>query len=188
VPASFAFNPDLRVPERDVARARRLMQEAGHPRLTVEMQVANNPVQQQIAQMIQAMAGEAGIDIRIRATEFATLIREQNAGRFQVSFVGWSGRVDPDGNANLFWATGGAQNDGRYSNAEVDRLLGEARQISDTAARRRLYDQAQRIVQEDMPIIYLYYQPWFWAMNRRLEGFTPVPDGMIRLEGVRMAR
>lgn len=188
VPASFAYNPDLRIPERDVARARRLMQEAGHQRLAVEMQVANNPVQQQIAQMIQAMASEAGFDIRIRATEFATLIREQNAGRFQVSFVGWSGRVDPDGNANLFWVSNAAQNDGRYSNPEVDRLMSEARMISDTAARRRLYDQAQKIVQEDMPFIYLYYQPWFWAMNRRVEGFVPVPDGMIRLDGVRLVR
>ena len=187
-PASFAHNPDLRVPARDIGRARALLREAGHERITLEVQLGNSTVGQQVGQVIQAMAAEAGFDLRLRATEFATMIRDQNAGNFQVNLVGWSGRPDPDGNTHVFWRTGGGQNDGRYSDPEVDRLLDAARETPDRAERRRLYDQVQAITQQDLPIVYLYFPQWIYALNRRVEGFTPVPDGIIRLEGVRLAR
>jgi peptide/nickel transport system substrate-binding protein len=187
-PASFAHDPALGVPPRDVERARRLLREAGHERVTLEVQVGNSAVQQQVMQVIQAMAGEAGFDIRIRATEFATMIRDQNAGNFQVNQVGWSGRPDPDGNTHVFWRTGGGQNDGRYSNPEMDRLLDAARAATDNTERRRHYHAAMRIALDELPIVYLYFPQWIFAMNRRLDGFTPVPDGIIRLDDVRLAR
>jgi peptide/nickel transport system substrate-binding protein len=187
-PASFAFARQHPIPQRDVARARALLREAGHDRVRVIVQVANNNVQQQLAQVMQAMAAEAGIDLEIRATEFASMLREQQQGRFQATIVGWSGRIDPDGNIHPFVTTGGGQNDGRYSNPEVDRLLNAARTTYNVEERKRLYDQAQAILQDELPIIYTYYQPWFFAMSARLEGFTVNPDGMIRLEGMRMRR
>ena len=85
------------------------------------MQAANNPVQQQLMQVIQSMAAEAGIKIKIVAKEFATMLKDQTAGDFQATQVGWSGRVDPDGNIYGFVVTGAGLNDGHYSNAEVDK-------------------------------------------------------------------
>jgi peptide/nickel transport system substrate-binding protein len=187
-PASFAHMQEFAPPARNVARARQLLREAGHERVRFTLQVANNPVQQQLAQVMQAMAAEAGIEIEIRSTEFATLLREQQQGRFQASLVGWSGRIDPDGNIHPFVTTGGGQNDGRYSNPEVDRLLNEARTRYSPDERRPLYLAAQRILAEDLPIIYNYYQPWYFAMSSRLEGFVVNPDGMIRLNGMRIRR
>ena len=40
------------------------------------------------------------------------------------------------------------------------------------------------ILAEDMPIIYLYHQTWLWALSNKVAGYTPYPDGMIRLQGV----
>lgn len=188
-PSSFAYNPDIKVPTRDIAKAKELLKEAGvKTPLDVEIQAANNPVFQRVVEVIQAMAAEAGFNIKIRTTEFATLIREQVAGRFQVSSIGWSGRADPDGNAHVFWTTGGGQNDGKYSNPEVDRLMNEARTKYDVAERRKLYDAAQKIVQDELPIIYLLYWNWPYALNKSVQGFVPYPDGIIRLAGVKVVK
>jgi peptide/nickel transport system substrate-binding protein len=102
------------------------------------------------------------------------------------SQIGWSGRVDPDGNIHQFMTTGGGINDSKYSNPEVDTLLNEARLSNDTADRKAKYDAALAILQEDSPIIYLYHQVWIWALDNNVSGFVPYPDGMIRLHGVSM--
>ena len=184
--ASPYFMRELTVAPRDVARARALLREAGVTApLRLEMMVTNNPVQLQLAQVIQAMVNEAGFDLQLRAMEFASQLRDQQQGRFQLSRIGWSGRIDPDGNVHPFWTTGGGQNDGRYSNPEVDRLLNQARTIYDVPARKALYDQAQRIIQDELPVIYIYNQAWFFALSSRLEGFQVHPDGMVRLAGIR---
>jgi peptide/nickel transport system substrate-binding protein len=173
------------VPARDVAKAKALLKEAGVAKVSVELFVTNNPVDAQLGQVIQAMAQEVGIDVQIRSTEFASQLRDQQQGKFQMSRIGWSGRIDPDGNIHQFVTTKGNQNDGRYSNAEVDKLLDEARTIYDVAERKKRYDAAQKILQDELPIVYLYNQTVFFALRSNLQGFVINPDGMIRLSGLK---
>jgi peptide/nickel transport system substrate-binding protein len=187
-PPSPWYNSEFPVPERDVNAAKALLAEAGYPDgVTIEVQVANNPVQTQVMQVIQAMAAESGISIELVAKEFATLLADQSAGEYTASQIGWSGRVDPDGNIHQFMTTGGGINDSKYSDPEMDQLLNEARLSTDPAARKESYDAAVAKQQEDMPIIYLYHPVWIWALNKSVSGFTPFPDGMIRLQGVSMS-
>jgi peptide/nickel transport system substrate-binding protein len=170
----------------DPAKARALLREAGVTTpLKLDMMVTNNPVDAQLGQVIQAMAAEAGFDLQLRSMEFATQLRESQQGRFQISRVGWSGRIDPDGNIHQFVTVGGGQNDGRYANPEVDRLLNEARTVYDFAERKKLYDQAIRIITDEVALLYLYNQPWYFALRTNVSGFTVSPDGMIRLAGIR---
>lgn len=184
-PTSPWYNDDFPVPERDVEAARALLAEAGYPDgIDITVQVANNPVQMQLMQVVQAMASEAGINISLEAKEFATLLADQSAGAYMASQIGWSGRVDPDGNIHQFVTTDGGINDSGYSNPEVDRLLNEARTSNDMETRRASYNAAREILQEELPIIYLYHVTWIWALDDSVEGFVPYPDGMIRLEGV----
>jgi peptide/nickel transport system substrate-binding protein len=185
-PASPYYMKELAVPARDVAKARALLREAGVTSpLRLEMMVTNNPVDAQLGQVIQAMVNEAGFDLQLRSMEFASQLRDQQQGRFQLSRVGWSGRIDPDGNVHPFWTTGGGQNDAKYSNPRVDQLLREARAVYDFESRKKLYDEAQRIIQDEIPQIYLYNQPWFYATSARLSGFQVHPDGMVRLSGIK---
>ncbi|MDO5528983.1 MAG: ABC transporter substrate-binding protein [Paracoccus sp. (in: a-proteobacteria)] len=187
-PSSPFHSADFPVPERDLDRARALLEEAGvETPLRVDINVSTNPDLLTVMQVVQSMANEAGFDVRIVSKEFATLIADNAAGDFQASQQGWSGRIDPDGNLHQFVVTGAGFNDGHYSNAEVDRLLNEARVTSDHEARRALYDDAQAILQEELPLIYLYYLAWLYGVSDKVEGFTPYADGMIRLEGVDMA-
>ncbi|MGO4573821.1 ABC transporter substrate-binding protein [Microvirga sp. 2TAF3] len=173
--------------KRDVAKAKKLLKEAGVEHVKFDLTFGTGTTAQQIAEIIQAMAAEAGFEISLRPTEFAAMQKEAQAGNFQVNAIGWSGRVDPDGNIHPFVTCKGGLNDGKYCNAEVDRLLNEARLITDDAKRKELYDAAQTILQDELPIIYTYYQPWPFVLSKKVEGFKPYPDGMIRLKGVKFA-
>ncbi|MCB8823048.1 ABC transporter substrate-binding protein [Microvirga rosea] len=170
--------------KRDVEKAKKLLKEAGVDRVKFDLTFGTSTTTQQIAEIIQAMAAEAGFDISLRPTEFAAMQKEAQAGNFDVNVIGWSGRVDPDGNIHPFVTCKGGLNDGRYCNQELDRLLNEARITNDEAKRKELYDAAQTILQDEVPIIYTYYQPWPFVLAKKVQGFKPYPDGMIRLKGV----
>ena len=185
-PNSPWYDAAFPVPARDVEAAKALLAEAGAEGIAIEIQTSNDPVNQQLMQLIQAMAAEAGINISIVSKEFTTQLSEQTAGNYQGSQIGWSGRVDPDGNIHSFMTCEGGLNDSKYCNPEVDALLNAARTSNDLAARKASYDAVAAILAEDMPIIYLYHQTWLWALNSKVSGYTPYPDGMIRLQGVSM--
>ncbi|AMJ59163.1 ABC transporter substrate-binding protein [Bosea sp. PAMC 26642] len=184
-PASPYFMKELVVTKRDIPKAKALLKEAGAERVKLDMMVTNNPVDAQLGQVVQAMASEAGFDVQLRSSEFASQLRDQQQGKFQLSRVGWSGRVDPDGNIHQFVHSTGSQNDGKFKNARIDELLDRARTVYDVAERKKLYDEAQTIMQDEMPLIYLYNQPWFFAMRANVSGFVVSPDGMIRLAGLK---
>ncbi|MBV9741989.1 MAG: ABC transporter substrate-binding protein, partial [Hyphomicrobiales bacterium] len=143
---------------------------------------------QRVAEVLQAMAGEAGIELKLTSTEFATQIQEQTDGTFETSLIGWSGRPDPDGNIYSFYICGGGLNDGHYCNKDVDAILNDTRITTDVAARRALYEKFDAIALDELPIIYLYFEKYIWGMTAKLQGFIAVPDGMIRLDGVKLAQ
>ncbi len=183
-PTSPWYNKNDPVPERDIDKAKSLMQQAGVDKVDVELTIPNAPESQQIGQVIQSMVAEAGFNVSLKATEFATMLSEQTAGNYQADLVGWSGRVDPDGNIHEFVTCDGGINDSKYCNPKVDELLNNARTSTDTATRKKDYDAAEEILAEDLPIIYLYHQTWIWALDKSVKGFVPYPDGMIRLTGM----
>ncbi|MEM9812408.1 MAG: ABC transporter substrate-binding protein, partial [Pseudomonadota bacterium] len=184
-PTSPWYNAEFQVPERDIDAAKALLGEAGFPDgVEIEVQVTNNPVQTQVMQVVQAMTAEAGITISLVAKEFATLLADQSAGDYTASQIGWSGRVDPDGNIHQFMTSGGGINDSKFSDPRMDELLDAARLSTDPGVRKESYDAAIALQQEEMPIVYLYHPVWIWALDQTVAGFTPYPDGMIRLHGV----
>ena len=187
-PASFAFDKAAERRGRDVARAKALLKEAGVDRVKLEITFGNNTVMQQVYELIQAMGAEAGFDISLRPVEFAALQSSLARGDFQVGQSGWSGRVDPSGNIHQYASTKGSLNDGKFSNAEADRLLDEARAEPDEAKRRALYTQFLAIMADERPIVYLYYLPYTFGTQKKVNGFVPYPDGLIRLKDVQRAK
>jgi ABC-type dipeptide transport system, periplasmic component len=183
-PTSPWYNKEIPVPARDIEKAKQLMKEAGYETLDVELQHANNTMQTQMMQVVQSMVAEAGFNVTLKATEFATLLSEQTAGNYQMSRSDWSGRVDPDGNIHQFMTCKAGLNDMKYCNPEVDKLLDEARASTDDKVRKEKYDAASVILDDELPIIYLGHQPYAYGVSNKVEGWKPSPDGMIRLLGV----
>jgi peptide/nickel transport system substrate-binding protein len=187
-PASPFHVPGIRPEPRNVERAKALLRQAGvRTPLQVEMTVPNNPDLRQVAEVIQAMVAEAGFELKINAMEFASSLQAANRGEFETYLLGWSGRTDPDGNIWTFIHTGAPQNDGRYSNPQVDALLNQQRQVNGVAERRALLEQMWRIaVVQDVSRIYLWHRKNTPAMSARVQGFVGVPDGLIRVQGLRL--
>jgi peptide/nickel transport system substrate-binding protein len=184
-PTSPFVDKGFAIPPRDVAKSQALLAAAGvKTPLDVELTVSNSPITQQVGQIIQAMAGEAGFNVKIVATEFATLLSQQQTGRFQASMQYWSGRPDPDGNIHQFVTCKGSQNDSHYCNPKLDDLLNTARTTTDLMQRKALYAQSLPILADDLPSIDLYFEPRLIVMQTKIKGFVPNPDGLIRLKDV----
>ena len=185
-PGNSFYVKELPIPARDLAKARALLTVAGVPNPVVAMMVPNTPEVLLAAQVIQAMAKESGFEIRIQATEFATSLQASEKGDFEAYLIGWSGRSDPDGNIYNFVACKAppALNAGRYCNKDVDLELDAARETEARAKRLAHYRKVAEQVLHDRPRIYLYHPKFLYAASTKLSGFTPLPDGLIRPQGL----
>jgi peptide/nickel transport system substrate-binding protein len=191
-PGTRYWNPQRPVLPRDVERAKMLAAASGlasrgaqHPTFTLI--TGNSPVEIQVGEVIQAMAGEAGFDIALQAMEANAEVAAAKSGAYQAALVLWSGRADPDGNVAIWLACNGFLNWGKYCSAAFDDVLTRARSVTDVAQRQALYRQLSNIYLEDRPHIVLYHVKWLWALSDKVSGFTPTPDGMIRPQGIRLA-
>ncbi|TCZ66851.1 ABC transporter substrate-binding protein [Roseicella aquatilis] len=187
-PSSPYHVKDFQPQPRDVETARALLKQAGvTPPLAVEMTIPNNPDLRQVGEVIQAMVKEAGFELKLNAMEFASSLQAAARGDFETYLIGWSGRPDPDGNTWTFLHTNGAQNDGKYGNPEVDKLLDAARAEQDLAKRRALYAQVWQVaLRQDRGRMYLWHAKNIVAHSAKVSGFVPVPDGLIRPQGLRL--
>jgi peptide/nickel transport system substrate-binding protein len=175
------------IPKRDVAKAKALLKEAGATLpVSVDLMVPKGAENEAVAQVVQAMAAEAGFDLKIRLIEFATSFKQAQAGEFQAFLIGWSGRIDPDGNSYVFMHTKAPQNDGGYSNPEADKALEDARLVTDPPQRKAIYEKLTKIVLNDEPLIYLYHRKLLIAHTTRLEGYKQMPDGLVRVIGLKL--
>ena len=185
-PTNPYYLKEFPIPARDVATAKALLAAASAPNPVITMTATNNPVVLQTAQVIQAMAKESGFDIRIQAAEFASALQLAAKGDFEAFLLGWTGRIDPDGNIYNLVTCNSPFNDGHYCNPEVDRELDAARMVDARAERLAHYRIVAEHILKDLPIVYLYHGKWLYAASARLSGFVPYPDGLIRPQGLQM--
>jgi peptide/nickel transport system substrate-binding protein len=184
-PVSSPFHaPDRPMKPRDLARAKALVKASGVEHPTLDLMTTNSADQMQLGQMLQSMAAEAGIEIKLRTLEFQTLLAQQAKGDYQASLIGWSGRVDPDGNIYTLLGCKSPTNDARYCDETTESLLLRGQAETNVEERYSLYHQAIAKIVDDRPIIYLYHPPLIQAMTAKLTGFGFHTDGLIRLQDV----
>jgi peptide/nickel transport system substrate-binding protein len=172
---------------RDVEKAKALLKDAGvTPPVSVDFMVPKGPETEAAAQVIQSMAAEAGFDMKIRVTEFATSLKQAEAGEYQAYLLNWSGRIDPDGNSYIFLHSSAPQNYSVWSNAEADKALDDARLTTDMTQRKALYEKLTKLVLEDEPILYIYHRGILIAHTTKLEGYKQMPDGLVRVIGLKL--
>src|SRR4030095_6319432 len=184
-PDNTFYAKNMPVPKRDVARAKALLAEAGVPNPTFTLMTPTTADGQRIAQVVQAMVKEAGFDVKIQSTEFATSLDMADKGQYEAYVLAWSGRADPDGNIYSFDACKQPLNYAGYCKPEVDEILNKSRTTRDSAERRRLFEQLAALALVDRPIVYLYHRSWIWAYTNKLSGLRTIPDGMIRVQGLK---
>ena len=184
-PNNAYYAKNVPVPRRDIARAKALLKEAGVPNPTFTLVTPTTSDAQRLALVIQAMTREAGFNVKIQATEFATSLNMADKGDFEAYVLAWSGRADPDGNLYSFDACKQPLNYAGYCVPEVDQLLNASRSEREPAERKKTYEQIAARVLKDRPIIYLYHRNWLWVYNAKLGGVRSVPDGLLRVVGLK---
>jgi peptide/nickel transport system substrate-binding protein len=182
-PASpFSSDAAQACSKHDPAAAKALLAQAG---VTVpvktSMIIANTPDGTRLGEAIQAQVKDGGFDLQLVPTEFAASLDQTDAGKYQTFQIGWSGRVDPDGNIANFVSTLGSQNNNGYSNTQVDSLLNQARVTSDLSTRRDLYGKVITQLNQDLGIIYLYRQKNFTGVSNDVVGVQMYGDGLPRV-------
>ncbi|HEU4923318.1 MAG TPA: ABC transporter substrate-binding protein [Burkholderiales bacterium] len=185
-PTNRFYGKSAPIPKRNVERAKQLLKEAGVPNPSFTLMTPTTSDAQRIAQIVQAMAKEAGFDVKIHSTEFATSLNLADKGQFEAYVLAWSGRADPDGNLHTMLACKGPTNYAGYCKEDVEKLIDESRTSLDATRRIAAYDKIAQAVQKDRPIIYLYHRNWLWAHTAKLTGLRTVPDGMVRVQGLKM--
>jgi peptide/nickel transport system substrate-binding protein len=185
-PSNRYYAKSAPMPKRNLQRARQLLKEAGVPNPSFTLMTPTASDAQRIAQVVQAMAKEAGFDVKIQSTEFATALKLQDQGQFEAFVLAWSGRADPDANLHQFLSCKGPLNGSGYCQNDVEARINEARTSLDPKQRAAAYEKVAQQVQKDRPIVYLFHRNWLWAHNAKLTGLRTVPDGMVRVQGLRM--
>jgi len=183
-PGSPFYDKALPVPPRDLARAKAIVAASGKDKIPVTLLISTDPLDGRVAQIIQAMAGEAGFDVKIEVTEGTTLLGRLKTGDYQMALLIWSGRPDPDANIAMWVTCDGFINWGAFCDPKLDDILKRARSVAAVDERANLYAQAAAIYLAARPYIFLYHLKWYWGLSARLDGFVPHPDGIVRLTGL----
>jgi peptide/nickel transport system substrate-binding protein len=161
--------------QRDVAKAKRLLAEAGYPN-GIDTEIACKPQPGWELLAVQAMVEQwkdAGIRVKINvmpSTQYWEIWTKTPFG-----FTTWAHRPLGVMSLALAYRTGVPWNESKYSNPEFDRLLGMAEGTIDVAARREIMAQLEKILQEDGPIVQPVWRAIFTFMDKRVQGFKAHP-------------
>jgi len=185
-PTNAYYSKNVPIPKRDVARAKALLAEAGVTNPSFTLVTPTTSDAQKIAQVVQAMVKDAGFEVKIQSTEFATSLDMADKGQFEAYVLAWSGRADPDGNLYNFDFCKAPLDYAGYCKPEVDELLNRSRSALDPAERKKIYEQIAATVLKDRPIVYLFHRHWLWAHTAKLAGLRTIPDGLVRVQGLKL--
>ena len=174
IPPTVRFAADLEEAyPYDPERATELLAEAGAEDLSLRLDIYQNPELESVAQIVQFMLSEVGIDLEIRVQEYAAYAEAITEDDVELYATTW-GTVTLDADYTLyafFHSSEIPQNNvSRYADPEVDAWLDEARSTPEDEVREEAYRQVQERVQEELPMVNLYYPLSTYAKREALQG------------------
>lgn len=133
----------------------------------------DGPELSKTAILLQEMWKEIGAEVKIKNVQISELENDYIKSReYEVILFGEILNYDPDPFA--FWHSSQKKESGLnlalYDNAEVDKLLEEARQETDQNIRVEKYMKFQEIIIEDIPAVFLYSPNYLYIHNRSVRG------------------
>ena len=168
-PDYFGYNSDLKPIPYDAKKAKQLLGEAGYPNgldLELEITIGRYIQSADIAQIIAAQLGEIGVRVKISEMEFGRWLDKyrvaRNLGDTAYFGLAWP-TLDADG-LLAFWET--ANDQAYYENSTVDGLIKQARATTDPGKRLAIYKQVTKIMCDDPPHIFMFFQPFTYAERK----------------------
>ncbi|UOF90725.1 ABC transporter substrate-binding protein [Fodinisporobacter ferrooxydans] len=184
-PGDLAYGSSDKAPAPNDGEIKDLLAKGGKPNgFSFTLEIPTTTIGEQFGTVIQGMLKKYGINMKLEKTEFGTLISNGNDGKFQALQLGWSGRPDPDQNIYDFVVTGQPENNARISDPKLDKLLNQARVELDNGKRKQLYDQAMVELHNNAGYTYIYHEYNIFGISKKINGFTYVPDGIVRTAAI----
>ena len=162
----------------DLAEAKKLLADAGFPDgkgfPPFELLYNTSESHRVIAEAIQQMwKKNLGIEAKLLNQEWKVYLDSQRQMNYQICRAGWTGDyVDPNTFLDM-WLTDGGQNETGWSNKDYDRLIAEAARTGDAAARLELFQKAEIILMDELPIIPIYHYTRQHLISPKLKGWHP---------------
>jgi oligopeptide transport system substrate-binding protein len=107
--------------------------------------------------MVEMLKTNLGANVSVQQTEYSAFLARTHdpaRGGMQMFSIGWSADyVDPVDFVDVLFRTGAENNYALYSNPAVDKLLDQAAQEKDLETRLKLYQQADRLILADYPVM-----------------------------------
>ncbi len=185
--------PTTRFPSytQNIARARALLAEAGHP-AGFATRIVTSPTYEggiAVAQVIQEQLRAIGVSATLETLEWGTYINRWVARDFDTMIELRGGDPDPDRFLyRTFHSTGGVNNF-LFKDAAIDRLLERGRVNLEADARRPIYDELQRALIEAAPALFLYVPMETQVLQGYVRGFKIIGNGALYLlEGATVER
>jgi len=186
-PFMLGYNDDIVDYPYNPTKARELLTEAGYPNgfnTTLWVMPVSRPYMfdpGKIGEAIQSYLEDVNIHVTIYQIDWSTYLAKTQAGEHSMCLLGWTGdNGDPDNFMNVLYGAnqctlGTAGNVAFYNNTEVQNLLSAALQSYDTNERARLYEEAQVIIHEDAPFVYLAHSNQNMVFTKNVQGFVLNP-------------
>jgi peptide/nickel transport system substrate-binding protein len=175
----------------DQARAVELLVEAGYTAQDISFVIDCRESDQQYAEAVATQLREFGMDVSVQVGDYTELKPLLLAGE-RVAFVGGWGdsAFDPVGHFEAKWHTWvdgtsyGRGNFSTYSNPRVDELIQAGEVELDPEQRQQIYYEAQQIVYQEAPAVFLFLPDAVEASTARVQDWSPSPDGRLNMHDV----
>jgi peptide/nickel transport system substrate-binding protein len=192
----FGYNPNLDPFPYNEARAREFLAQSAYPdgNFTLRLFVGDNSAERiRVAQVVQVQLEKLGINVVLNQMEWGAFLGETakpaDESITDLFLLGWT-TVTADADYGLYplfhtSAWGAAGNRSFYANPRVDELLDLGRSSIDQRVRLQAYQEAQAIIAEELPWVFLQTRENVSAYRAGVEGFEHHPMGSYFLSSVR---
>ena len=141
-----------------------------------ELVVSNRYSLDKIAQVVQSQLSKINVKVKIDLVEWGIFISRWGNSDFDAFVSLNSGSIDPDIQFYRTFHSDGSTNVFLYSNPIVDKLLQDGRTETDVSKRMQIYEQLQKILIKESPILFLYSPNIIYAGQNYVEDFTPLAN------------
>jgi oligopeptide transport system substrate-binding protein len=171
--AGYTSNAQTRY---DLAEAKKLLAEAGYPEGKgfpgVEILYNTLEAHRSIAEAIQQMwKVNLGINVTLKNQEWKVYIDSQQKLDYEIARAGWIGDYSDPNTFLDMWKTGNGNNNTGWSNKKYDSLIDQANLTGDLAKRLDLFQQAEAILMNEMPVIPIYTYTSKYLISERVVGW-----------------
>ena len=188
-PGLWWYNPNLKSYGYDPELAKKKLAEAGYPNgFRYKFVVENTPQWIRQAELLQGQLQKINVTLELEPVNTADAYALIVERKTNWTHTRWTQRADPSGLLTILFHSKGFANSTGYSNPRVDELLDRAAAIYDPERRKPLYQEAERLIVDDVPYVFLNYTTEFAVMSRKVQNWGWIPDLIPRFRELWLER